>query len=407
MQIVSKWLPMKPLRVLITHVSLDDRSGSALYVRDLALGLLRAGHLPIVFTTARGVIGAELRNATVPVIESLDGLAESPHIIVGNGHPELMCALMHFEDAPAIHVCHAWDHWITLPPSMKRIRRIAAVDATCRDWLVCEQGVQPDRVRVVQNAVDIDRFRPRGPLPEIPRKALVFSSYLNEDNGLRVLRRACAQAGIELDVIGAAVGKLHAQPESLLGNYDIVFAKARCALEALAVGTAVVLCNPEVAGPLVDPDNLEFLWARNFGRRALHRQLTEGYILEQISRYDPHKCEHVALRVRSEGNLDRFIERMVALCDEVVEEHRRSPSIDRGEEHAGIAAYIRKTAPLLSEYYKLAVAEHFARQENTRLVRECEELRQAMRGVEREHSLQGHEPRPSGALACGDRETSV
>jgi hypothetical protein len=367
---------MKPLRVLITHVSLADRSGSTLYARDLALGLLHAGHLPIVFTTARGDIGTELHEATVPVIESLEKCAAGPDVIIGNGHPELMHALMHFENTPAIHVCHAWDHWITLPPSVDRVRRVAAVDGTCRDWLVCEQGVRPDRVRVVQNAVDLERFQPRDMLPEKPRTALVFSSYLTEDNGLALLRSACAKADIVMDVIGAAVGKLHARPENILRNYDIVFAKARCALEALAVGTAVVLCNPGAAGPMIDPDNLDFLWERNFGRRALHRPLTEDYILEQIASFDAQRCKLVSDRVRAEGNLDIFIEKMVTLCEEVIEEHRHVP-VDRNQERAGIASYVRMFAPLLSEYYKLALTQHFSRLEHARLAQEYEKLRDA------------------------------
>ena len=42
---------------------------------------------------------------------------------------------------------------------------------------------------------------------------------------------------------------LLARPEEALGSYDIVFAKARAAAEAVATGTAVVLCDVAGAGP--------------------------------------------------------------------------------------------------------------------------------------------------------------
>lgn len=40
-------------------------------------------------------------------------------------------------------------------------------------------------------------------------------------------------------------------PEHLLSNYDLVFAKARCALEAMAAGAAVVLCDKTGLGSMV------------------------------------------------------------------------------------------------------------------------------------------------------------
>lgn len=378
---------MSRLRILITHPSLDDQSGSVLYVRDLALGLLRSGHLPVLFTTARGTIGAQLHNATVPVVDDLSKVADTPDIIIGNGHPELMTALMRFRQTPAIHVCHAWDHWITLPPELERVRRVAAVDITCRDWLACEQGVAPERIRIIQNAVDVDRFRPRSALPPKPRHALVFSSYFTEANGLIAIRNACSTLGMSLDVVGAGVGNLHTRPEDILGNYDIVFAKARCALEAMAVGTAVVLANPGVAGPLVDPDNLGFLWERNFGRRALDRPLTEDYLLQQISRYDPSRSALVSERVRAEGNLDHFVDKMVALCNEVIAEHADTKTPDLHEELAAIAAYVGRAAPLLSHYYKVLVALHFSEQDRSILAADNNRLRASIAQFE-DHSKQ-------------------
>jgi hypothetical protein len=38
-------------------------------------------------------------------------------------------------------------------------------------------------------------------------------------------------------------GSINAKPEEILGGYDLVFAKARSAIEAMAVGTAVVICD--------------------------------------------------------------------------------------------------------------------------------------------------------------------
>ena len=144
--------------------------------------------------------------------------------------------------------CHSWTDWISSPPLHPRILAYVAVDETCRDRLVLENAIPQDRVRVRLHAADLERFTPREPLPEKPARALVFSNNANHWTHLNAVREACKRAGIEVDVVGSGVNASALNPESLLSNYDLVFAKARCALEALAVGTAVILCDAVGSG---------------------------------------------------------------------------------------------------------------------------------------------------------------
>lgn len=348
---------MTPLKIIITIPSLAGRSGSVLYVRDLALGLLRQGHLPVVFTPEISEVGNELQFDTVPVVDNLLDIGFQPDVVIGNGHPELVQALLHFTHVPGIHVCHAWDHWITLAPKMARVRRVVAVDMTCRDWLIGQQGLSEKIVCVVQNAVDIERFQPRRPLPDRPKNALVFSNYMDESHGLSMIRNACHQLGIELDVVGSRVGRIHAKPEQLLGQYDVIFAKARSALEAMAVGCAVILCNGDGGGPLVTTDNIDFLWPRNFGRRVLYKPFSVSHFVEQLNRYNARDAQLVSQRIRQEGDLETFVSRMVSLCRQVIDEQRTS-EINPLEEINSYAAYLKQIAPMLSQYYRLAVAHH-------------------------------------------------
>jgi hypothetical protein len=80
---------------------------------------------------------------------------------------------------------------------------------------------------VLLNFVDLRRFTSRGPLPARPAAALLFC---NEDGPhVAIVRDACARAQIALDVRGRAFGNASADPGALLGQYDLVFAKARVA----------------------------------------------------------------------------------------------------------------------------------------------------------------------------------
>ena len=137
------------LSVLITNQKLANRSGTELYVRDLALGLLQRGHRPIVYSPRLGAVAAEIRTHTIPVVDDLAAVAEAPDIIHGNYGLETLTALLAFPGVPAVAMCHSWVGWADRTVVSPRIGRYLAVDDTCRDRLVREQGIPPDRVDVV------------------------------------------------------------------------------------------------------------------------------------------------------------------------------------------------------------------------------------------------------------------
>jgi len=331
----------RPLRVLLTSYTLSRRSGSECHMRDLALSLLERGHTPIVYSTQLGEIAAELRAATVPVIDNLDALGAPPTIIHGNHHPEIMTALLRFPGVPAIHFCHAWISFEAFPPRFPRILRYIAVDDTCRDRLLFQEGIPEAQVRVLLNAVDLKCFHSRGPLTDHPRRALVFSNYAGDFPYLDAVRAACASTGLQLDVIGSGVGKTEAHPEQIIGTYDLVFAKARCALEALAVGTAVILCDASGVGFMVTTENLEKFRRLNFGLRTLQHPVTPEVLEREIARYDPKDAKEVARRIRDSAGLDATVDQLLELYDEVLEEYARAEPADPFAELRAAADYLR------------------------------------------------------------------
>jgi glycosyltransferase involved in cell wall biosynthesis len=301
-------------------MTLSNRSGTEMYVRDLAIGLLHRGHVPIVYTPDRGSVADEIRAATVPVVDDLHDVAVPPDVIHGHHTVEAVTALLRFPKVPAIFVCHDRLAWHDTPPRFGRIRRYVAVDDNCRDRLVLEDGLAPEQVRVHLNWVDLDRFRPRPPLPERPRRALAFGSPGRAASHLLAVRAACEAAGLSLDVAGLQNERLCARPEDILGEYDLVFARARCALEAMAVGAAVILCDGPGVGPLVTAGEFERLRRLNFGRRTLVRAVRPQILGAEIARYDASDAAEVSRRVRASAGLREALEAWVSLYREVIAE---------------------------------------------------------------------------------------
>src|SRR5262245_40610272 len=109
------------LRVLITNAWLSARSGSELYVWDLANALLARGHEPIAYAPVLGRLAAQLRAATIPVVDDLTDVTAVPDVIHGHHNHEIMTALLHFPGVPAVRVCHGW--FDERPQQFPRIRR--------------------------------------------------------------------------------------------------------------------------------------------------------------------------------------------------------------------------------------------------------------------------------------------
>ena len=360
------------LKILLTNNTLAGRAGTELYVRDVAVELLKRGHTPVAFSTLLGAVAEELRAATVPVVEHLDSLATPPDLIHGHHHLETMTALLHFPGVPAIYFCHGWLPWEELPPKFPRIVRYVAVDETCRDRLVHEHAIPEDRVRLILNFVDLKRFKPRGRLPEKPTRALVFSNNATENTNLPPVRQACMAANVELDVTGRGVENPTERPEDVLPNYDLVFAKGRAALEALSVGAAVVLFDAAGVGPMVTTANMRTLRPLNFGIRTLQNPLDPDALIQQIARYNASDATQVSSWVRQNVGMDSAVDRLLEVYRDVLEEYQQCARSNAAAELRAASDYLRHWIPNLTLQHQARARHEALRIAYERIRAECQ-----------------------------------
>lgn len=219
-----------------------------------------------------------------------------------------------------------------------RILRYVAVELRCRARIESVAAIPRERIEVIENAVDLTRFSTRPPLPARPKRALVFS---NRDQRLPVIKKACLQEGVTVDAVGADARIPVAEPEAVLPAYDLVFAKARCALEAMCVGCAVVLCDFAGVGPMVTAERFDELRPMNFGGGVLIQPLKPEILRREIARYNPDDAAAVCVRARAEAGLQMAVAQWERLYEAVITEFRGSTT-DRHSEHRAIADYFRR-----------------------------------------------------------------
>ena len=311
-----------PLRILIAMCYLVHRTGAEMFTRDLAMWLRRRGHAVTVFATAFGDMADELRWASIACITDVADMAARPDVIIGNTHHETVRAMLHFHDVPALTICHdrSADHG--RPARFSQVVRHVAVDENCAERLVHEFGIARERIELIQNGVDLGRFLLRDPLPATPRSAVVFSNYASHDAQLEEVRAACAERGLDLDVIGQGTGNHLPDPAAALRRYDIVFGKGRCATEALVTGNAVVVLDPSSGmGGMVTAASVAQARLWNFGRALMTRPITRQNVLAELDRYDVADATEAAAWMRQHGGLDASLGALEQLACRLAEEH--------------------------------------------------------------------------------------
>jgi hypothetical protein len=374
------------LRVLITNNTLAARAGSELYVRDLATALLRRGHTPIAYSTDLGVVAEELRLATIPATDDLRSLAHPPDIIHGHHHLDTMTALMHFPNVPCVYFCHGWLPWEEAAPRFPRIYQYVAVDQTCRDRLLYHHGIPEQQIEVLLNFVDLEKFQPRPqPLPAHPKRALVFSNAASQHTHLQTIQHACEQLGITVDVAGIHSGQVCPQPELILGNYDLVFAKARAALEAMSVGASVILYDAIGSGALVTTNNFDQLRPLNFGIRALQDPISVAGLRDKILGYDPDDAAEVSRRIRETAGREAVIDQVVQIYHKVLARSFATSPMSAALEANATAVYLRWLAPRLKQLGEMEQDRQQLRQQLSQTQRELHRTQQELAHQQQSH----------------------
>ncbi|MGD0338809.1 MAG: hypothetical protein ABSB78_08450 [Bacteroidota bacterium] len=308
------------MKILLATLELETYSGVPLYTRDIALELKRQGHTPEIYTIRKGKIAQELAAADIPVTDNPAQIEFQPDIIHGQHRVSTLIAVKQFRTTPALFVCHNHTFWGDRAPFHPRILLYMGVSLECMARLKGD-GVPENTISFLANFVDTHRFMPRSHLPKKPLRALVFSNYASDRTYVPAVREACLQAGLELDVVGMQANYVQ-NPEKILGNYDIVFAKAKAAIESMATGAAVILCDFTGVGPMVTTVEFDKLRMMNFGFQALTKSLDARNILAEIARYDPEDTIKVRDLIRKKANLEEAAINLISVYNSVINEYR-------------------------------------------------------------------------------------
>ena len=189
--------------------------------------------------------------------------------------------------------------------------RCIAVSRDVKRHLVENYGVEPERIKVIPNGVDVSRFVPSG---RGDRRSILFVSRLDADcsRGAEALCRIApalvrefpdlgitlAGGGSELVRIRRLVAEANraagrecvravgacSDIAGLMAKHAVVVGVSRVALEAMAMKKTVILFGNEGALGLLDEEKLSLAAASNFTCRGNAKYLNDGFLLSELRR---------------------------------------------------------------------------------------------------------------------------
>lgn len=326
------------MKVLLAVHHLVGRTGSELYVAELAEALAARGVAVAISTLMRGHLAAHFEASTgIKVFgpnEQLGIQRFAPDIV--HSHHLTMFHLLGelLPGVPRVHgilgVVPALEH---PPATIAEARRVFAVSERAAER-VRARAPQLGRVEIVRNWFDERQLVPLNPFTvpdDRAHKVLVISNYdsLDRDASLAVLE---AESFVTVTRVGGA----HGQREitgSFLQQHDVVLTIGRTVLLAAAVGVPCIVADQDMSDGLFTHDTVDRLSRTNFTGRAFRRAINPEHLRSEILRSKHIDREALSRKIRAEYRLGARSRHFLATYQEVLREAAVpiDPGVGRGE----------------------------------------------------------------------------
>lgn len=261
---VDRVLARRP-RIVISNVNLISFSGSELWTEEVAKALSGLGLEVLVHTGGVGPVSERMRASGIDVTMSADEVRAFAPDIAHVNHFAAAAGMLNELNGRAAVVNMV--HGLLPRPGMPGLRGVdtyCAVGLHAKSKTCLLTGKPWSEVALIPSHYDPGRSwgQRADRANEPPPRALLFSSKTTADHRQKIASVLSA-LGFELDHVGYG-GVPASAPEQLLCNYDVVFAVARSALEALVSGAKVVLWDDGIIGPGVTSEKFWPLAVANF-----------------------------------------------------------------------------------------------------------------------------------------------
>jgi hypothetical protein len=266
------------VRFVLANRLLAHAGGTETHLVTIGEQLLRLGHEVVLFSPELGPFAEHARRRGLDVAGP-DELPRECDVVFAQD------ALVVYELAeryPAaftvFRICgDVFD--FQSPPQLEGLVDLVVVlsDRYARLARACAIGPRLLRLRI---PVSDDRLVPTGPIRARPRRAVVLGNYADR---IDVVRETWERRGIQVTQVGGA--RQRYDLAAALGGADIVVAKSRAALDAMACGRAVYVYDTFGGDGWVTPEAYSAFEADHFAGLATDRVIGAAELDEDLGAY--------------------------------------------------------------------------------------------------------------------------
>jgi hypothetical protein len=269
------------VRFVLANRLLDRAGGTEVHLLTLAEQLQRLGHEVCLYSPELGPFTDHVRRRGVDVAAELRDLPGACDVVLSQDALVVYDLAERYPSAfHAFRVCgDVFD--FQFPPQLEGIVDLIVVlsDRYERLARACAVKAPVLRLRV---PIDSDRLSAVAPIRPRPRRAVLLGNYLERDE---LISEAWGRHGVEVSRVGGSSQRFDLS--AALADADIVVAKGRAALDAMACGRAVYVFDVFGGDGWVTTASYAALEADNFAGGATPRVIGVAELARDLADYDP------------------------------------------------------------------------------------------------------------------------
>ena len=272
------------MNVALATLGFASPGGSETYVLTVAEQLQRLGHEVTILAGETGPMSDFVADRGLTVTSDLGALPKAPDALVVQDSVLAYRLAELYPDTPQLFRAASDLYDLQLPPAMPGV---------VSDVVACSERVRrrvrhlalAHRIHRLRQPIDTERFMPAGAPSARPRRALLLGNYLR-GRRLETIQTALERRGLTCHRVGA-LGEATCEPEQAIWAADLVVAKGRAALEAMACGKPVLIYDQFGGDGWVTAERYEAMEADNFAGLSAPLVLTGERLDEELADYHP------------------------------------------------------------------------------------------------------------------------
>jgi hypothetical protein len=271
---------MAAVRFVLANRLMVHVGGTEAHLLTVGEHLQRLGHEVVIYAPELGPYADHVRRCGIDVVDQLRKLPTDCDVVFAQDTIVAYDVAERYPAALSVYRVCGDVHDFQIPPQLERMVDFIVVlsDRYARVVEACAIKAPILRMRV---PVDVDRLTPLGGIRKRPRRAVMLGNYPDR---FELVKTTWEQQGIEVVQVGG-VDESYDVANAVAGA-DIVVAKARAALEAMACGRAVYIYDTFGGDGWVTPTLYHALEADNFAGQATDRVIGSTELGLDLAEYD-------------------------------------------------------------------------------------------------------------------------